>query len=547
MLLGGNGNNRMRQQKIFITVAILLILLGVFFRFFALDRKSYWFDETFTSLRISGYTDQETVQRYLATNETVAAGELRKFQSPQSNRTVLDTVRGLAAEEPQNPPLYYIAAKLWADVAGSSIYSMRLLPALFSVLVLPLVYWLCLELFDSPVVGWIAAVLTALSPFYVLQAQTARPQSLWMATTLFTAAALLRAIRTKSQASWIAYAFGAAASLYTFVLSVLSLSGFALYILIREKFKLTRTTVAFAVSSGAALLAFVPWLIALFHSRSNVAATTHWADSKLTMVELFRAWVMGFVRLFFDINSQSGDTTLQLLPILLVLSFLAILIGYSVLVLCRQGPTKASLFILILIGSAFAPLLVVDLLRGGGRMSAAHRYLIPGYLGIQLAVSFLFAQKLFRERNSLRQIWWVQAVLVVVLGVVSCIASSQAESWWNKDPDGINREIARMINRSVTVLVVSDGWLGHLFSLSSYMNDAVKLRIEPRCYVCREGSDQRAFPAIPTEFVDVFYFHPGWEPRAYSNVMALSESGLLQPVISQHGSVVLWKLMKQTQ
>jgi hypothetical protein len=80
---------------------------------------------------------------------------------------------------------------------------------------------------------------------------------------------------------------------------------------------LTRTTAAFIISSAAALLAFVPWLLTLYHSRSNVAATTRWVDSKLTMVELFRSWVM-----FFDINNQLGDSPLQLLPIMLVPTFL---------------------------------------------------------------------------------------------------------------------------------------------------------------------------------------------------------------------------------
>jgi uncharacterized membrane protein len=207
----------MRQQPILTLAVVAAIVLGVFFRFSALDKKGYWFDETFTSLRISGFTDREVVEKYRGRAGIVPAGELRKFQSPRSDRTVIDTVKGLAIEEPQNPPLYYAAARLWADVAGSSVYSMRLLPAILSLLVLPLAYWLCLELFESSVVGWIAVSLMALSPFYVLLAQTARPQSLWTATILFTAAALLRALRTGRASSWLIYALGLTASFYTFV------------------------------------------------------------------------------------------------------------------------------------------------------------------------------------------------------------------------------------------------------------------------------------------------------------------------------------------
>src|SRR5271166_5141917 len=117
----------MRRLPILTLAIAAAIILGVFFRFFALDKKAYWFDETFTSLRISGSTDREVVEKYRGRTDIVRAGELRKFQSPRSDRTVIDTVKGLAIEEPQNPPLYFVAAKLWADMAGSSVYSMRLL------------------------------------------------------------------------------------------------------------------------------------------------------------------------------------------------------------------------------------------------------------------------------------------------------------------------------------------------------------------------------------------------------------------------------------
>ena len=46
-------------------LVIVLIVLGVFFRFINIDRKVYWFDETFTSLRISGYTEKEAIAQLL--------------------------------------------------------------------------------------------------------------------------------------------------------------------------------------------------------------------------------------------------------------------------------------------------------------------------------------------------------------------------------------------------------------------------------------------------------------------------------------------------
>src|SRR5207253_2286340 len=131
-------NSCMRLHPILISVLVTSVLLGVVFRLFGLDTKAYWFDETFTSLRISGFTDHELIEKFQLTNDLVSAGDLRKFQMPQPGRTVADTVKGLAIEEPQNAPLYFVVAKLWADTTNGSIYSTRLLAALFSLLVLPL-------------------------------------------------------------------------------------------------------------------------------------------------------------------------------------------------------------------------------------------------------------------------------------------------------------------------------------------------------------------------------------------------------------------------
>ena len=47
-----------------LVIAIALIL-GIFFRFANLEVKPYWFDETSTSLKLSGFTDVEVTQQIL--------------------------------------------------------------------------------------------------------------------------------------------------------------------------------------------------------------------------------------------------------------------------------------------------------------------------------------------------------------------------------------------------------------------------------------------------------------------------------------------------
>ncbi|MEO8893130.1 MAG: hypothetical protein ABI417_16695, partial [Coleofasciculaceae cyanobacterium] len=134
---------------------IALLVLGLFFRLGNLDRKVYWFDETYTSLRTAGFTEAELVQN-LSNAGIIDRETLQTYQRPSSEKTVIDTLKSLALEDPQHPPFYYLLARFWMQIFGSSVTAMRSLPALISLLAFPSMYWLCLELFESPLVGWIS-------------------------------------------------------------------------------------------------------------------------------------------------------------------------------------------------------------------------------------------------------------------------------------------------------------------------------------------------------------------------------------------------------
>ncbi|NJQ97125.1 MAG: hypothetical protein HC784_04380 [Hydrococcus sp. CSU_1_8] len=164
-------------------------------------KKYYWIDETVTSLRISGYLKEE-VNRQVFTGSQISVRELARYQTINSEKNIFDTVKGLAKEEAQLPPLYFILVRLWTQLFGNSIAVTRSLSAFISLLAFPCVYWLCLELFNSPLIGVVAVMLVAVSPFQVLYAQEARMYSLWSVQILLTSAVFLRAIRLNTKFSW---------------------------------------------------------------------------------------------------------------------------------------------------------------------------------------------------------------------------------------------------------------------------------------------------------------------------------------------------------
>lgn len=92
----------------------MLIILGIFFRFFNLDHHPYWGDEFFSLLRLSGYTQRELIGNVF-TGTLMQIRDLNVYQSVHNDQTWLDTVHSLAIEDAQHPPLYYVLLRLWSE------------------------------------------------------------------------------------------------------------------------------------------------------------------------------------------------------------------------------------------------------------------------------------------------------------------------------------------------------------------------------------------------------------------------------------------------
>ncbi len=60
-------------------LVIIVLVMGVFFRCVNLDRKIYWYDESFTSLRVSGYKEAELIQQ-ASDRRILSIEDIQKFQ-----------------------------------------------------------------------------------------------------------------------------------------------------------------------------------------------------------------------------------------------------------------------------------------------------------------------------------------------------------------------------------------------------------------------------------------------------------------------------------
>jgi uncharacterized membrane protein len=496
---------------------ITLLVLGIFFRFANLDRKVYWFDETYTSLRTAGFTEVELVQN-LSKNVLIDWETLQKYQRPNSEKNVIDTITSLALEDPQHPPFYYLLAHFWMQNFGNSVAVMRSLPALISLLAFPSIYWLCLELFDLPLIGWIAVALLAVSPLHLLYAQEAREYSLWLVTILLSSAALLRAMRLKTNVSWLIYAVTLTASFYTFLLSCLVAIGHGIYVLIIEKFKFSRTLISYFLASLISFFAFIPWIAVVIMNRVQAQSVTAWTGVvKKPLGEMLKIWGINFSRVFVDFNYSSQDALAAQIFLAFAIIILVVLLGYSLYFICSNAPQSSWLFVLTLMGTITLPFLLPDLVLGGVR-STTPRYFIPSYLGIQLAISYLLANKIIATKNKVGQqkLWQFIMAILLSVGVLSCAKSSQAEAWWHQTLNRDTPAVAEIINKAERPLLISSNNSANILSLSYRLNPKVRFLYKPECYTsCNalknknqntEIAEQPNIPELPDGFSDVFLF-----------------------------------------
>lgn len=505
----------------------VLLALGIFFRFVNLDKKIYGLDESYTSLRISGYTEAELVQDF-SNNRIIGIDSIKKYQQVNTDRTFMGTIKGLSTEEPQHPPLYYVMARFWAGWFGNSVAVTRSLPAIISLLAFPCIYWLCLELFESPLTAWLAVALLAVSPFHTLYAQEARQYSLWTVITLLSSASLLRAMRLNTRLSWGLYAVTLAASFYTFLLSVLVAAGHGFYTLALERFRLSKKFISYLIASLFGGIAFFPWVFIVISNWSRVQHTTNWNETqKVSNVnplwDLVRGWTRQPGRPFFDLNISQQDWLVYRAAQSLFTLACFLLVGYSLYLLYKTTHKRSWLFVFTLIGGTGIGLTLQDLILKGqnGGASSIPRYMIPCYLGFQLAVAHLLAYTL--TNNSSLKLWQQKlgkSVLVVIIsgGILSCIVSSQSELWWNKG--GLeylryNVSATRLINQSSNPLVISDCDTWGLLFTSHLLDPKVKLLVQPYCFSCSLKTHQDFNPNISKEsagFSDIFLFPTPSQP-----------------------------------
>ena len=176
---------------------------------------------------------------------------------------------GLIWRSELNMALYYALLRGWVQF-GHSEFAVRLLSVLLAAATVPVVYFLGKRLFDSRT-GLIAGLLLAVHPFHFALAQSARSYALVILMVCLASLFFLRGLSRPSAGNWTAYAFFAAAAIYShfFALLVVVAHGASLLFLARQTVPWKQVLLA----AGLLALLLMPAAIFLLGHRdaTNVA------------------------------------------------------------------------------------------------------------------------------------------------------------------------------------------------------------------------------------------------------------------------------------
>lgn len=484
------------------TCIILSLILGIFFRFENLDKKLIWHDEVGTRLFSAGLQVDDW-SSVLYTGQVLDVDLVRSIHNTHK-KDAIDILRGLAQDDPHHPPLYYFLAGIWGRIFSDDIVTLRMLSAIFSLLMFPGIFWFCRELFQSQRIAWTASALLAVSPFFVLYAQEAREYTLWFALILLSNAALIRAIRltelkeeTNSTnhifISWTLCTFITALALYTSLATATVILSQAVFILFREKFRFNKITLMSAGALSLGVVIFAPWAYALAMRWEAFQISMAW--SKMIIIpnsSLLSILALNISRIVIDFwpDYQGIESFVAVgLASLFVLTAICFLIKYA--------PFKKGALVLFLIIVPISIVLVPDLVLGGIR-SVSARYLAPSLIGILVAIAYLLGAE--SESGKLR-IQNTVFIVLLVLGIASCFLNSKQEVVWTKGISYNLPKVADMINQSQTALVVGNRERhhpGNLLALSYLFKDETKMQ-----FLATEQEYE-----LPQNFSGIFLYSP---------------------------------------
>ncbi len=216
----------LKKYRIYIIIAIFL--LGIFMRIYEIGEESFWLDEIITINFIQ-------------------------------HDNILDVMKSVVNINTYSP-LIFIFMFFWTKLFGINEVTVRLVPAIFGILSVPLVYLVAKKLTDKELIPLSTTLIFAINRVHIYHSQDTKGYSLMMLLTLASTYYFIEIIRS-NKIDYKAYTlltFFNILGMYTkylFFFVVFSQAAIFLIYNIKKMKKLS----AYLMFSMILILAFIPW------------------------------------------------------------------------------------------------------------------------------------------------------------------------------------------------------------------------------------------------------------------------------------------------
>mgnify|MGYP001274436922 CR=1 FL=1 len=466
------------QWRSFQTLGLVLILVCSLMRFVHLDSKPYWYDEVYTSLRLSGSTKVDIFEQVGIEQHNF--GDLTNFQCPPRDGNLGNVLHGLITDD-VHPPLYFALLYYWIKVLGCTPGDLRLFSAILSLLLILASYVLTREIFCSEAIALLTTLLVTNSPIFLIYAQEARQYTLLVLLALSSSIFLCRYLDHKNTSikNLICYVFLSTAGLYCHTLYYGVVAGQLGYCLFNSvPFKRNHSLIKNILSSirlskeiiltvGLSFLLFLIWLLKVILVQGfkiTVGADYTWKEFSRQI--LWQRIVLNFTSIIHDFESPIKSEILtqnvanvSLLDLnlneILMIVFIPVILLYSLWYTIRHSDRSRT----VLLGWLALPsilFLLKDLLLGGSAASII-RYQLLSVFGLYAALSFCSIH-LLKTLSSLGLKYLVTALIIILCQqqLTSNFNYLNASSWWSKYGDYQLYEFANRVHQSPQPIVVAE-------------------------------------------------------------------------------------------
>lgn len=208
---------------------LLIVALASFLRIYHLGTESLWHDET-----ASVYSSTKSIYIML----------------------------GGSLEWQRQPPLYFLALKIWIYLFGDSETALRSLSAILGIASIPLTFLISQKLFSNRV-GLIASFLSAISYFLISYSQEARGYAMLVFFTLLSFFILVLLIKYYTPGKWpfIAYFISNTLLIYTHYFGLFVVFAQIFYFILCNRYLRINKRYFWYVQIATAIV-FLPWAVA---------------------------------------------------------------------------------------------------------------------------------------------------------------------------------------------------------------------------------------------------------------------------------------------